>query len=125
MAFSDNLLKIREFRGKKPIDVVSGTSISKQKYSGYEKGKFQPSPEIVDELAEFFNVPRELFYKKEVKRDDLNPRERSFKDEIFEGDYVGVHKSIWESYQNKVASDTRVMESLAGSLAEAVRKLSA
>jgi len=123
MAFGDNLKKIRELRGKTAAQVYTSTGHSKGKYYAWEANEYEPGPEIVDSLAEFLNVPRELFYKKQVTEDDLNPKSRSFKDEIFEGEYVGVHQEIWQSYKQGVHHDREIMTTLANSLADAVRKL--
>ncbi len=123
MAFGDNLKKVRELRGKSAADVYEATENSKGKYYAWEANSYEPGPEIVDRLADFLNVPREIFYKRIVTEDDLNPKSRSFKDEIFDGEYMGVHKEIWHSYKQGVNHDREIMTTLANSLADAVRKL--
>lgn len=131
MSFGDNLKMIREFRGHSAPDVIKGTGVSKQKYYAYEAGNYEPSPEIVDQLAAFLKVPREMFYKIKVTATDLRGSNgRSFKDEIFEGDYLGVHKKIWSEMEldksamrQALITNSETNRNLSDSLAKAVNKL--
>lgn len=99
MAFSDNLKTIREFRGKKPMDVVNGTGMAKAKYYAYEAGTYEPSPEIVDSLALYFNVKRTLFYEKMLSPEDISDavstHERQEEKKI---EYVPAH--VLDHYRN-------------------------
>jgi len=125
MGFHDNLVKIRELLGFKPAEVIEKTGIAKQKYYGYEKGTFAPSPEIVDQLAKFFKIPREIFYKVKVSAEDVHGSTKgNFRDEIFEGDYIGLHKRVWNQIELGMIHDREIMKTLANSLAEAVKQLS-
>lgn len=106
MAFSDNLKTIREFRGKKPMDVVRETGIAKAKYYAYEAGRYEPGPEIVDDLAKYFSVKRTLFYEKSltpdyikdtlaVSRVNLSAQDRQEEKKI---EYVPAH--VLDHYRN-------------------------
>lgn len=72
MAFSDNLKIIRQLRGKKPMDVVEETGISKQNYYAWEKGDNEPGKKFLDQLVKYFDVPRTAFYKENLTEEELS-----------------------------------------------------
>lgn len=47
------------------------------------------------------------------------PHQRSFRDEIFEGDYIGMHKRVWGQLEGSMDNDRKLLLSLA----EALRNL--
>lgn len=130
MAFGDNLKAVRELRGKTAAQVYEGTKNSKGKYYAWEKNSYEPGPEIVDRLAEFLKVPREIFYKEKVTVDDLNSKQRTFRDEIFEGDYIGLHKKVWATVEHGIYHEraeaerkSAQVDKLTTLLAQAIHKL--
>ena len=71
MAFKDNLVRIREFRGKKPMDIVRGIGVDKQLYYSWEAGTYKPSEDNLDLLASYLRVPRNLFFKDKITEHDM------------------------------------------------------
>lgn len=71
MSIARNFRIIREFRGKMPAEVVKGTKISKQNISAWENEKNNPGPEFLDQLSNYFNVPKAFFYKDGLTLEDL------------------------------------------------------
>lgn len=79
MAFKDNLLRIRELRGKKPPEVIQGSGVAKQQYYAYESGEYKPSNENLEKLSRYFKVPLSLFFKEtEITEDDVAERESDY-----------------------------------------------
>lgn len=104
MAFNDNLIRIRELRGKKPPDVIASTGIAKGQYYAWEKGEYEPGPDNLEKLSRFFQVPRELFYKELITDGDVLGEKDShiewFKKQIetliqTKGEYINVHREVW------------------------------
>ena len=101
MAFSDNLKLIRELRNKQPMDVVRETGIAKAKYYSYEAGKYEPGPEIVDQLADYFNVRRGLFFEKKLSPNDLKgelQEKKAVPQVDMKHEYVPIH--VLDHYRN-------------------------
>lgn len=77
MAFKDNLIKIRELRGMKPPQVITGAKVAKQQYYAYEAGEYEPSKENLEKLSRFLQVSQSLFFKEEVTADDVLDQKES------------------------------------------------
>lgn len=72
MAFKDNLLRIRELRGKKPPEVIKGAGVAKQQYYAWENGEYEPGKENLEKLARYFHLSPSIFYKEEITPDDVS-----------------------------------------------------
>lgn len=77
MAFKDNLLRIRELRGKKPPEVIRGAGVVKQQYYAWESGEYEPSKENLEKLSRFFQVSPSLFFKEEITAEDVGDQKES------------------------------------------------
>lgn len=75
MAFKDNLVKIRELRGKKPPDVITGAKVAKQQYYAWEKGEYEPGNENLEKLSRYLKVSQALFFKEEITAEDVADKE--------------------------------------------------
>lgn len=80
MGFKDNLIKIRELRGKKPPDVIRATGIAKQQYYAYESGEYEPGPDNLDLLCSYLGVPKNYFFKEIITKNDIMQLENSTKE---------------------------------------------
>lgn len=78
MAFKDNLVKIRQLRGKKPPEVIKGADVAKQQYYAWESGEYEASHENLEKLARYFKVSPSLFFKEQVTEDDLSDKESDY-----------------------------------------------
>lgn len=105
MAFSDNLIKIRELRGKKPPEVISGTGVKKGQYYAWENGEYEPSTDNQEKLSRFFQVPREIFFKESISESDVLGGEdshvvwlRKTIETLIQtkGEYINVHREVWD-----------------------------
>lgn len=76
MAFKDNLKIIREFRAKKKAQVAKCLEIGRQNLTNWEAGPNEPGSDILDKLSNCLDVPRELFYMKDLTKEYL---EKNFK----------------------------------------------
>jgi hypothetical protein len=81
MGFEDNLVRIRGFRKKKPMEVVRGINVDKQQYYAWEAGTYKPSDENLDRLSSYFEVPRMLFFKESLTNNDLMELDKSNNDD--------------------------------------------
>lgn len=77
MGFKDNLVKIRELRKKKPVDVIKATGIKKQQYYAYESGEYEPGPDNLDLLCSYLGVPKNYFFKEIITHNDIMELEKS------------------------------------------------
>lgn len=50
---------------------------------------------------------------------NINQQERSFRDEIFEGDYIGLHRRVWEEFEKSRKSDRDLLQQAMAILASA------
>ena len=106
MAFKDNLIRIRQLRGKKPPEVILGTGIAKGQYYAWEKGEYEPSAENLDILSSYFQVPREIFFKESIADSDVLGKQEDSHLEWFKrtietliqvkGEYINVHREVWD-----------------------------
>lgn len=78
MAFKDNLVKIRELRGKKPSEVIQGAKVAKQQYYAWESGDYEPSKENLEKLSRYFQVSPSLFFKEQVTTEDVSDKESDY-----------------------------------------------
>ena len=61
MRMCDILTGLRESRNMSQMEMARRSGISQSTISALEKGTRQPSMEMLDKLAEFFNVPKSTF----------------------------------------------------------------
>lgn len=71
MGFSYNLKIIREFRKVKSTDLEEDLKISRQKLSNWESGLNEPRTDILNKLAEYLRIPKEVFYMETLTNDYL------------------------------------------------------
>ena len=62
MDFKDIILKLRTERGLSQEALASRLGMSKSTIAMWETGKRTPSPEVYEELADFFNVDMDYIY---------------------------------------------------------------
>ena len=60
--FGEKLKKIREAKGLRQADVGSAVGVSATAILQYEKHKREPSFDLIDRLADFFEVPVMYFF---------------------------------------------------------------
>lgn len=63
-----NLLEIRESRGFTQAYVADECGFEPPSYSRWESGKSWPSPDTIERLAAFYDVPETYFYRDEAAR---------------------------------------------------------
>lgn len=56
MSFGKNLMRVREKRSLSQTDLAKLTDLSQPAISQFEKGKANPSPDTIGELAKALNV---------------------------------------------------------------------
>jgi transcriptional regulator with XRE-family HTH domain len=109
MAFNDNLVRIRELRGKKPTDVIAGADVSKGQYYAWENGEYEPNTDNLEKLSRFFKVPKEIFFKDSIADvdvlGDVDPNLEWFKRQIetliqVKGEYINIHREVWDELKD-------------------------
>lgn len=122
MAISTNYKIIRQFKNKTAAEIQRETGISKQNLSAWENERSNPGTEFIDQLSEYFGLPRELFYKEGLtldylkshfssekhtsvqnrtdNKENMTPRE-TFYQELIENnqDYSIIPKAILKDYK--------------------------
>lgn len=71
MPLSENIKKIREFRGFEPSEVIEGAKVKKGSYYAWEAGEYGPSDENLEKLSRFFDVSIATFYLENLTEDYL------------------------------------------------------
>lgn len=66
-----NYVIIRQFYGKKPSDLQRDLKISKANTSNWENGIANPGPNFVDQMSNYFGLPREVFYMDDLTTEYL------------------------------------------------------
>lgn len=89
------------------LGVVRTTVVNYEKQS-----KLTLSVEMAEELAEFLDVTVDHLTGKvkEVKQKPGNGR--SFRDEIFEGDYIGMHNRVWSELEKNMSNYRELLSNL-------------
>lgn len=78
--------------------------VSRETLDNYLKGKTSPTTEDVKKMSKILGES----FGKEIPR--------TFRDEIFEGDYIGIHKRVWEQLEGSMNNDRKLLLSLADTL---------
>lgn len=60
--FGTKLRNIRKSRGMRQSDVAEKVGVSRTALAYYEQGEREPSFEVIDRLAKFFEVPSAYFF---------------------------------------------------------------
>lgn len=108
MDFIDRLKQLVESKEFTKTALHKKIGVSRETLYNYLERKTSPTAEEILEMSKKLGIKTE---------------QRSFQDEIFHGDYVGVHKEVWKSYKDGWDHDRAIMTTLANSLADAVTKL--
>ena len=75
MDFKDIILKLRTERGLSQETLASRLGMSKSTIAMWETGKRTPSPEVYEELADFFNVDMDYIYGRTDLRQKVHFRQ--------------------------------------------------
>lgn len=86
-------------------------------------GKPKYSSQLLGQYERGETIAKQPFYKlwREVMKDDIeslmegklsNERnnEKSFRDEIFEGDYIGMHKRVWSELEKTMKTNRQLLK---------------
>lgn len=105
-------------KGYSKTDFAKMVGISRQTISGWRgkpviKMKKKDAERVVKALG--VSLDRILIDKTSSSKEG-KASNKSFKDEIFEGDYMGVHKRIWIQLEGAMVNDRKLLISLAETL---------
>lgn len=99
-----------ENQGYKKQDFAKKMNVSRGTLDNWIKDITSPSYEEVELASKILGV--------QISQG----QQRSFRDEIFEGDYIGLHKRVWTQIENSMNHDREIMKTLAQALADAAKK---
>lgn len=91
-------------QGFTKIDFAKKMGISRTTLDNWINGKTNPDYQEVEMASKLLGVQFG------------NEQRRSFRDEIFEGDYVGMHKRVWSQLEGSMDNDRKLLLSLAETL---------
>lgn len=91
-----------EKQGFTKVDFAKKMGISRQTLDNWIEGASTPDYNEVELASKILDV---IFWK-----------QRSFKDEIFEGEYIGMHKRVWTTIEKGTDNDNKLLITLAETL---------
>lgn len=96
-------------RGKQ-VDVAKALGISSQRLGNYLRGRAIPT-DIITKWKRVYGD--DLLKLCETKESTIVSRGiDSFRDEIFEGDYIGMHKRVWLQHELTMATHRELLKDL-------------
>lgn len=103
-----HLKALRESKGLNQDDLAPKIGRARQTIVTWEgKPKVKIEIDVAVKLAKVLDVPIE-----DLTKDKTFQKKPSFRDEIFEGDYIGMHKRVWTEHELTMATHRDLLRDL-------------
>lgn len=105
MEFVERLRQLIDSKHFTKVALCAKIGITRETLDNYLEGKTSPTTKGVEKMSKKLG---------EVRLPVENSR--SFRDEIFEGDYIGLHKRVWAQLEGSMQNDRVLLLTLAETL---------